>query len=135
MRAAFLGQGSSSGVKGLEAGLIELSKMSVRKDIEITMPETLINSIDSMEPDHLVRTMVEFSSNALILGRRVGSLYRRELKEGNVRSWRSCKVRLISLRKKRLCRRRRGKSGRRRKRDWGPRRFAAWTQRRSLKGR
>ena len=47
------------------------------------MLETLINSIDSMESDHLVMTMVEFSSKALILGHRVGSLYRRKLKEGN----------------------------------------------------
>jgi len=83
VRAALLGQGSSSGAKGPEAGLIELPKTTVRKDIEITMLEKLINSIDSMELDHLVRTMVEFSSKALILGRRVGSLYRRELKEGN----------------------------------------------------
>ncbi|QCE10684.1 hypothetical protein DEO72_LG10g1915 [Vigna unguiculata] len=35
-----------------------------------------------MEVDHIVRTMVEFGSKALILSRRVGSLYRRELKEG-----------------------------------------------------
>ncbi|QCD78902.1 hypothetical protein DEO72_LG1g2538 [Vigna unguiculata] len=47
------------------------------------MPEILINSIDSVEPDHLVRTMVEFGSKALILSRRVGSLYRREVKEVN----------------------------------------------------
>ena len=83
VRAALLGQGSSSGTKGAKAGLIELPKTTVRKDIKITMPEMLINCVDSMEPDHLVRTMVEFSSKALILGRRVGSLYRRELKEGN----------------------------------------------------
>jgi len=36
-----------------------------------------------MELDHLVRTMVEFASKALILSRQVGSLYRREVKEGN----------------------------------------------------
>jgi len=83
VRVALLGHRSSSGVKGPEAGLIELPEMTIRKDIKITMSETLINSIDSMEPDHLVRTMVEFGSKALILGRRVGSLYRRELKEGN----------------------------------------------------
>ncbi|QCD87419.1 hypothetical protein DEO72_LG3g1955 [Vigna unguiculata] len=69
--------------KGPKVGMIELSKTTVRKDIEINLSETLINSIDSMEPDHLVRTMVEFGSKALILGRRVGSLYRRELREGN----------------------------------------------------
>ena len=67
--AALLGPRSSSGAKGPEAGLIELPKTTVRKDIEMNMPETLINSIDSMKPNHLVRTMVEFSSKALILGR------------------------------------------------------------------
>jgi len=83
VRAALLGQGLSNGAKGPEAGLIELPEMNVRKDIEITMPKKLNNSIDNMKLDHLVRTMVEFSSEALILGHRVGSLYRRELKEGN----------------------------------------------------
>ncbi|QCE04196.1 hypothetical protein DEO72_LG8g2229 [Vigna unguiculata] len=83
MRVALLGQGSSSGAKGPKVGLIELSETTVRKDIEINMTETLINSIDSMESDPLVRTMVEFSNKALILSRRVGSMYRREMKEGN----------------------------------------------------
>jgi len=83
VRVALLGQGSSSGAKGSKAGSIKQLEMTVRKDIEINMTETLINSINSMELDHLVGTMVEFSSKALILGRRVGSLYRRELKEGN----------------------------------------------------
>ncbi|QCE03494.1 hypothetical protein DEO72_LG8g1519 [Vigna unguiculata] len=36
-----------------------------------------------MEPNHLVKTMVEFGSKALLLGHQVGSLYKRELKEGN----------------------------------------------------
>jgi len=80
VRDALLGQGSSSGAKGSKAGLIELLKMTVRKDIEINMTETLINSIDSMESNHLVRTTVEFDSKALILSRWVGSLYQRELK-------------------------------------------------------
>jgi len=83
VRAALLGQGSSSGAKGPKAGLIELPEIAVRKDIAINLLEIVINSIDSMEPDHLVRTMVEFGSKALILSRRVGSLYRREVKEGN----------------------------------------------------
>jgi len=69
-------------VKGSESRLIELLKISVRKDIAINLPDTIINSIDSMEADHIVRTMVEFGSKALILSRRVGSLYRREVKEG-----------------------------------------------------
>ena len=47
------------------------------------MSEILINSIDSMEPNALVRATMEFNNKALILGRRVGSLYKKELKEGN----------------------------------------------------
>jgi len=54
----------------------------VRKDIAINLPDTIVNSIDSMDADHIVRTMMEFGSKALILSRRVGSLYRREVKEG-----------------------------------------------------
>ena len=83
MRAALLGLGSSSWTKGPEAGLIELPETSIRKDIHINLPETVINSIDNMESDHLVKTMVEFGSKALILSRQVGSLYRRVVKEGN----------------------------------------------------
>ncbi|QCD87295.1 hypothetical protein DEO72_LG3g1829 [Vigna unguiculata] len=70
-----MGAGSTSGVKGPEAGLIELPETTVRKDIEINVPESLINSIDNMEPRALVKAMVEFSSKTLLLGRRV--------KEGN----------------------------------------------------
>jgi len=36
-----------------------------------------------MEPRALVKAMVEFSSKTLLLSRRVGSLYEREVKEGN----------------------------------------------------
>jgi len=88
VRAALLGTGSASGVgsasreKGPESGLIELLEICVRKDIAINLPDTIVNSIDSMDADHIVRTMVEFGSKALILSRRVGSLYRREVKEG-----------------------------------------------------
>jgi len=85
IRAAILGSGdgagSASGEKAPEAGLIELLEISVRKDISINLPDTVVNSIDNMEADHIVRTMVEFGSKALVLGRRVGSLYRREVKE------------------------------------------------------
>ncbi|QCD86850.1 hypothetical protein DEO72_LG3g1378 [Vigna unguiculata] len=69
VRAALLGLGSSSWTKGPEAGLIELPETSIRKDIHINLPETVINSIDNMESDHLVKTMVEFGSKALILSR------------------------------------------------------------------
>ncbi|QCE03683.1 hypothetical protein DEO72_LG8g1708 [Vigna unguiculata] len=35
-----------------------------------------------MEPSAMVKAMVEFNSKALILGRRVGSLLQKEIKEG-----------------------------------------------------
>jgi len=76
------GAGSASGDKGPEFGLIELPEISMRKDIAINLSDTIINSINGMEADHIVRTMVEFRSKALILSRRVGSLYQREVKEG-----------------------------------------------------
>jgi len=85
VRAAILGSGdgagSASGEKLPEAGLIELPEICVRKDISINLPDTVVNSIDNMEVDHIVRTMVEFGSKALVLSRRVVSLYRREVKE------------------------------------------------------
>ena len=62
--------------------MIEFQEISVRKDISITLPDTIVNSIDDMDADHIVRTMVVFGSKALVLSRRVGSLYRREVKEG-----------------------------------------------------
>ena len=83
VRAVVMGAGSASGVKGPKVGLIELPKTTVRKDIEINVPETLMDSINNMEPRALVKAMVEFSSKMLLLSRRVGSLYERELKEGN----------------------------------------------------
>jgi len=88
VRAALLGIGSASGAgsasgeKGPESSLIELPEISVRKDISITLPNTIVNSIDGMNADHIVRTMVAFGSKALVLSRRVGSLYKREVKEG-----------------------------------------------------
>jgi len=76
------GAGSANGEKGSESGLIELPEISVRKDISITLPDTIVNSIDDMDADHIMRTMVEFGSKALVLSWRVGSLYKREVKEG-----------------------------------------------------
>ena len=54
----------------------------MRKDIAINLPDTIVNSIDGMDADHIMRTMVEFGSKALLLSYRVGSLYKREVKEG-----------------------------------------------------
>ena len=60
IRAAHLGTasgaGSVSGEKGPEAGLIELPEISVRKDISITLPDTVVNSIDNVDAKHIVRT-------------------------------------------------------------------------------
>jgi len=61
-----LGLGSSFGIKKLEVGLIELP--------ETTVDGTLLLSLDNMEPRAMVKAMVEFSSKALILSHRVGSL-------------------------------------------------------------
>jgi len=55
VRVALLGSGSSSGMKGPEAGLIELLETVVRRDIEINLFETLVNSIDNMELNALVK--------------------------------------------------------------------------------
>jgi len=81
--AALMGPGSSSGGKGLEAGLIELPETIVRKDIEINMAESMIDLIDNMELNTLVKAMVEFNNKTLILSQHFGSLYQRELKEGS----------------------------------------------------
>jgi len=61
VRAAVMRAGSASGVKGPKARLIELPETTIRKDIEINVPESLINSINNMEPKALVKSMVEFS--------------------------------------------------------------------------
>jgi len=88
VRATLLGTGSASRAesasdeKGPKSGLIELPEISVRKDISITLPDTIVNSIDGMDADHIVRTMVKFGSKALVLSRLVGSLYKRGVKEG-----------------------------------------------------
>ncbi|QCD89722.1 hypothetical protein DEO72_LG4g668 [Vigna unguiculata] len=78
IRAALLGAasgaGSISGEKLPEAGLIELPEISVRKDISIDLPDTVVNSIDNMEVDHIVRTIVKFGSKASVLSRRALSL-------------------------------------------------------------
>ena len=134
VRAALLGAGlgsgvgSASGVKGPEFGLIELPEISVRKDIAINLLDTIINSIDGMEANHIVRTMVEFGSKALILSRRVGSLYRREVKEGVGRKWKSCRERGTSLRRRGPRGRKKGRVGRRREKGWEHGRSAVWTQ-------
>ncbi|QCD97125.1 hypothetical protein DEO72_LG6g1835 [Vigna unguiculata] len=55
---------------------------TVRYDIEISLDEVVLSSLDNMELNALVRAMVEFNSKTLILGRRVGSMLQKEVKEG-----------------------------------------------------
>jgi len=66
VRVALLGSGSSSGGKGLEARLIELLKTVVRHDIKINLSKTLVNLIDSMEPNALVKAMVEYFLDGVV---------------------------------------------------------------------
>lgn len=54
----------------------------MRCDIEISLLESLVSFIDNMEPNSMIKVMLEFNSKALILGRRVGTLLQREIKEG-----------------------------------------------------
>ncbi|QCD99727.1 hypothetical protein DEO72_LG7g1012 [Vigna unguiculata] len=75
VRATMLGPRFSSGGKKPEVKLIELPETIVRHDIEINLAKSLVNSIDNMEPNAMVKAMLEFSSKDLILGHRVGSLY------------------------------------------------------------
>jgi len=52
------------------------------RDIDIHLPESVISSMANMEPNAMIKTMLQFNSKALILGRRVGTLLQKELKEG-----------------------------------------------------
>jgi len=82
VRATFLGPESTSEAKKPEACLIELPEMTVCYDIEISLAESLISSIDNIEPNLMIKAMLEFNSKALILGCRVGTLLQSEIKEG-----------------------------------------------------
>jgi len=82
VRATLLGPRSSFRAKKPKACLIELQKTTVQRDIEINLAASLVNSIDNMEPNAMVKAMLEFNSKALILGRRLGSLLQREMKDG-----------------------------------------------------
>ncbi|QCD79686.1 hypothetical protein DEO72_LG1g3333 [Vigna unguiculata] len=73
LRVALLGSGSSSGAMKPEVGLIELPETIIRKDIKINLSER----------NAMVKVVVEFSSKALILGRRVGSMIQREFNDGS----------------------------------------------------
>jgi len=83
VRAALLGSGSSISAKKPEAGLIKLPETTIQRDIKINLSESLVNSIDNMESNAMIKAMLELNNKALILGHKVGTLYHRELKEGN----------------------------------------------------
>ena len=51
-------------------------------DIEISLVESLVYSIDNMEPNSIIKAMLELNNKALILGRKIGALLQREIKEG-----------------------------------------------------
>jgi len=74
VRVELLRPESSFGIKRPEVGLIELLETTIRRDIEISLDEVVLSSLDNMEPSAMVKVMVEFSSKALILSRRVGNL-------------------------------------------------------------
>ncbi|QCD92466.1 hypothetical protein DEO72_LG5g530 [Vigna unguiculata] len=50
-----LGLESSSGAKKPKVGLIELLETTVRRDIEINLSESLVNSIDNIEPNAMIK--------------------------------------------------------------------------------
>ncbi|QCD86438.1 hypothetical protein DEO72_LG3g961 [Vigna unguiculata] len=64
VRSVVMGVGSASEVKGPKAWLIELPETTVRKDIEINVPESLMDSIDNMEPKALVKAMDKVDKHA-----------------------------------------------------------------------
>jgi len=74
VKAKLPGIRSISGIKKPEACLIELPKTLVHCDIDINLPEVVISPIDNMEPNAMIKAMLEFNNKALILGCRVGSL-------------------------------------------------------------
>ena len=59
-----------------------MSETSIRRDIDINLAEVVLSSIDNMEPNVMMKAMLEFNSKALILSQREGSLLQREIKEG-----------------------------------------------------
>ncbi|QCD83295.1 hypothetical protein DEO72_LG2g3639 [Vigna unguiculata] len=82
VRSVLLEPKSTSGTKKPKSCLIELSEATIRRDIDIHLPESVISSMDNMEPNAMIKAMLEFNNKALILGRRVGTLLQKELKEG-----------------------------------------------------
>lgn len=72
VRLKLLGPGSSFGIKKSEVGLLEFPETTMHREIEISLYAALLSSLDNMEPNDLVKAMVEFNSKALILSQGVG---------------------------------------------------------------
>jgi len=123
VRVELLGLDSSYGIKRHEVELLELPKTIVRWDIEISLDEAILKSLDNMKQNGLVKAMVEFNSKALILSWKVDRLLQKELKEGGRKKWKRWSKNLPIP----LMRRRRQLGGRRRK-NWWPRRkrLSSW---------
>ena len=60
---------------------MDVPKTSVRRDIEINLDEEVMNSLDNMEPNAIIRAIVEFSSKMLEFRRRIGGMLQKELKD------------------------------------------------------
>jgi len=61
-----LGPGSSSGIKTPEVELLKLLETTILCDIEISLDEVVLPSLENMEPNALVKEMLEFNSKALM---------------------------------------------------------------------
>jgi len=85
IRIELLGPNSSSGSKRVEVRLLERSETSVRRDIEINLNKEVMKSLDNMEPNVVIRVLVEFSGKMLMFSCRVGGLLQKELKNIGVK--------------------------------------------------
>lgn len=81
LRTELLGPSSSCQSKKPEVRLLDVPKTSVRRDIEINLDEEVMNSLDNMEPNAIIRAIVEFSSKMLEFRRRIGGMLQKELKD------------------------------------------------------
>jgi len=46
----------------------------VHCDIDTHLPKSVISYMDNMEPNAMIKTILEFNTKALFMGRRVGTL-------------------------------------------------------------
>ncbi|QCD92862.1 hypothetical protein DEO72_LG5g931 [Vigna unguiculata] len=61
-----LGPGSSFGIKTPEVELLKLLETTILCDIDISLDEVVLPSLENMEPNALVKEMLEFNSKALM---------------------------------------------------------------------